>query len=610
MATTTGNSSRPAWDAWRRGWISRRQMEECVSTKGGKGISTLDALRESGLLDAGKLARLFGAEALPGAGIDEEISSEEPLQAGDIIGGRFRIFGIAEGGFGRVFFCKHGGTGESYALKAPRRCHLHEPALAGHFRAEAKRWMELGVHPHLVRAFGVEEHGGLLFLVLEYVDGGRTLADDLVGGTCNWRTTLSMACGLADALAYAEQFAGLIHGDIKPLNILLTPAGAAKLTDFGISYARLHEADENALAGTPGYLAPELLDGVPRSTATDIFAFGRTLWQSATGSLFLPEDPHATVEGVMLITPETPAPLAGLITACMHPDPSKRPLTFAMLRHDLQALHLQLTGDIFQPLELPPPGVTSEKEAARYAYNLSDSAMALGNHLQAAELARRAIEIDPGYWLGYDALGRALTALGNYHEAETSLLHAVRLQPEDPMLHALVADARFRAGSPDTARSALHQALALANKHSKTGELDFVSALIVQLLPPAHALAWLDEIVAAKPQASKAWVNRAAVLRLLNRPAEALECARQAANLNPGSAFAWAALSGALLDSGLGGEALEAIDRAMSFDNAQPSFYAQKCVILVSLGQGAEGQALFSIAIGKWPDSPELRSLM
>jgi len=609
MATPTGNSPDPAWDAWRRGWISRGQMEECVS-KSGKGISTFDALRESGLLDAGKLARLFGAEALPGAGIDEGISGEEPLQAGDIIGRHFRIFGIAEGGFGRVFFCKHGETGENYALKAPRRCHLREPALAGHFRAEAKRWVDLGIHPHLVRAYGVEEHGSLLFLVLEYVEGGRTLADELVAAACDWRTTLRMACGLADALAYAEQHAGLIHGDIKPLNILLTPGGAAKLTDFGISYARLHEADENALAGTPGYLAPELLDGLPRSTATDIFAFGRTLWQSATGRILLPGDPRATVEDVVLIAPETPYALAGLIMTCMHGDPSKRPASFTTLRRDLQALHSQLTGEVFQPLELPPPGVTGEKEAARYAYNLSDSAMALGDHSQAAELARRAIEIDPGYWLGYDALGRALTALGDYHEAEAALIQAIDLQPEDPMLHALVADARFRAGNPDTARDALHQALALANKHSKTGELDFVSALILQLLPPAHALAWLDEIVAAKPQASRAWVNRAAALRLLGRPAEALECARQATNLNPGSAFAWAALSGALLDSGLGGEALEAIDRAMSFDDAQPSFYAQKCVILVRIGQVTEGQTLFSTAIGKWPDSPELRSLM
>jgi tetratricopeptide (TPR) repeat protein len=610
MASTKGTPSDPSRDAWRRGWISREQRDELAAKSAGQGITGMDALRESGLLDAGNLARLFGAEALPGGVLEEGIVEEEPLHVGNVIAGTFRIFGIAEGGFGRVFLCTHIETGQEYALKTPRRIHLCNPALVRNFRAEARRWIELGFHPHLVRAHGVGEHGSLIFLVLEYVKGGRTLADEIVAGRSDWRSLLRVACGIAEALCYTGRAAGLIHGDIKPLNILLAPDGVAKLTDFGISYARLREKDENSLAGTPGYLAPELVAGKPRSATTDVFAFGRTLWQGVTGRVPLPVDPLAVVEDVRAIAPGVPEPFARLIMDCMQADPGKRPVDFETLRADLQRLHRELAGEYFQMPANLPPEITDRHEAARHAYNLSDSAIALGDFSQALDLARRAIELDAGYWLGHDALGRACEGLGRHPEAAVAFAAAIRLNPDDASLRAQLAKAQGNARNHDLARDSLNEALKLANTHSKAGDLDRFSWLIVQLLPPETALAWLDEIVAAKPHASHTWVNRTALLRMLDRSEEALASARQAVNLNPSSGFAWAALAGALLDAEHQGDALDAIDRAIAQEGGQASFYAQKCVILAGLGMDREAQETFKTAIRRWPEAAELRALM
>src|SRR5258708_3638096 len=111
MANTTDPSTYRAFDALKRGWITSDQLRRALGENEG-GISPIEALRNSGHIAGNQLARLFGAEMLPGLSLDSGVSPEEPFGVGDVIGGRYRVFGLAEGGFGRVFFCEHGDTGE------------------------------------------------------------------------------------------------------------------------------------------------------------------------------------------------------------------------------------------------------------------------------------------------------------------------------------------------------------------------------------------------------------------------------------------------------------------------------------------------------------------
>ncbi len=231
------------------------------------------------------LARLFGATLLTQRedAVLEALRSDceqiegAPFQPGETIGGRYEVRKIFRGGFGLVYICHQLGPegyariGKMVALKTPLPRHLANLELRERFIAEAAHCVALGPHPNLVFAYGVVEHNRLPFLVLEYIPEARSLVDEIIARTTDWRTTLRTALGIARGLT----FAGLVHGDLKPQNILLGPDGAAKVADFGLALSPDDVADEMTLAGTRGFLAPEMFSGHPaRTVATDVYAFG------------------------------------------------------------------------------------------------------------------------------------------------------------------------------------------------------------------------------------------------------------------------------------------------------------------------------------------------
>lgn len=604
-------SKNRAYSAWQRGWINGDQLRDSLEQSRREGVSSLDVLGAKGLLDAGQLARLLCGEALPGIAIEEGISEEEPFKEGDLLAGKYRVFGMAQGGFGRVLFCKETKTGGNFALKALRRFHLRDPETVRRFAGETRRWLGLGAHPHIVRCHGIDELGGLKFLVMEYVEGGRTLLDEMLQSPENWRRTLRTALQVALGLAYCERVAGLVHGDIKPLNILITPDGDAKLTDMGLSYARLHETDETPGGGTPGYLAPELFLGARRSMTTDIYAYGITLWQDATGILPRMDDPAtgrkddlATVAPGMI-----PPAFAKLIMACVADDPEKRPASFAEIAHELGRLHETLLGKTLSPHEPGDLNLVNRFEAAVNAYNLADTLIATGKPREGLELARRSAHLNPEYWLAYDAMGRALLGLQRDGEAEGAFATAIHLRPDDPLLHAGLADAQGNQGKENEAVASLSTAVRLALENDNAGCLDPVSGIITRRLPPLEALKIHDAIIRANPAAARSWVNRTALLRMLDRNEEALESARRAVDLNPSDPFAWGTLSGVLTDMEEYAGALAAADRALSYDSTNASLYAQKVLVLYRSGEEAAAEAQLRNALAVWPDDPQLRQM-
>ena len=138
-------------------------------------------------------------------------------------------------------------------------------------------------HPSIVQLYdvGIDERG-TPFLVMEYI-AGKTLEHHLDPSVLTCQRACAWAADLAGALAVAHR-AGILHGDVKPGNVLVTPEHKVKLGDFGIARYASQVSGSGRLMGTPAYLAPEQIQGQPQDARSDQFALGIVLHQMLTGA--------------------------------------------------------------------------------------------------------------------------------------------------------------------------------------------------------------------------------------------------------------------------------------------------------------------------------------
>src|SRR5262249_54550443 len=166
------------------------------------------------------------------------------------------------------------------------------------FEREAKTISQLS-HPHICALYDVGREGDTEYLVMEFLEG-ETLADRLRKGPLPLEQVLRFGIEIADALDRAHR-AGIVHRDLKPGNVMLTRSGV-KLLDFGLAKLAAPTSGpiaglsmlpttpkgsnltaEGTILGTFQYMAPEQLEGREADARTDIFAFGGTLYEMATG---------------------------------------------------------------------------------------------------------------------------------------------------------------------------------------------------------------------------------------------------------------------------------------------------------------------------------------
>ncbi len=288
--------------------------------------------------------------------------------AGITFDGRYELSSrIAVGGMGEVWKATDALIGRTVAIKILKDEYMGDPGFLERFRAEA-RHAALVNHEGIANVFDYGEEQGSAFIVMELVPGeplsaiiereGRLPADRVLGIVAQTATALQ-----------AAHDAGLVHRDIKPGNLLITPEGRVKITDFGI--ARI--ADQVPLTatgqvmGTVQYLAPEQASGHTATASTDVYSLGIVAYECLVGKRpFTGESQVAIAMAQINDTPpplpdDVPGPVQRLVLACLAKDPADRPSTAAKLAQAATALHrgnLQLAAS-YVPQVLPVDAATS-----------------------------------------------------------------------------------------------------------------------------------------------------------------------------------------------------------------------------------------------------------
>lgn len=244
-----------------------------------------------------------------------------------IIGGRYRLRRkLGAGGFGEVWLADDLWLRREVAAKSLFVREDSDTASRRMFR-EARIAAGLN-HPHIVKVYDILKDGP--WLIMEYVPPGRNLAE--LGKPLPPGHVAKLGTQIADALV-ATHAAGIIHGDVKPHNVLLTEAGQAKLTDFGLAQGGrpgLSLSGSGLLRGTPAYMPPEMADGEKPTPASDVFLLGATIFAAAAGTSPYGEAGNDMVlirraQDHRLLPCERAGELAGAIRPLLAADPADRP---------------------------------------------------------------------------------------------------------------------------------------------------------------------------------------------------------------------------------------------------------------------------------------------
>jgi serine/threonine protein kinase len=270
--------------------------------------------------------------------------------AGLTFGGRYELQSrIAIGGMGEVWQATDLVIGRTVAIKILKDEYLGDPGFLERFRAEA-RHAALVNHEGIANVFDYGEEDGSAFLVMELVPGEALSAILEREHVLSTDKVLDIVAQTAAAL-HAAHAAGLVHRDIKPGNLLITPDGRVKITDFGI--ARI--ADQVPLTatgqvmGTVQYLSPEQASGHPASPTTDIYSLGIVAYECLAGRRPFTGESQVAIAMAQIneAPPELPVtvsePVRNLVFACIAKNPADRPASAAHLARAAQALR---RGDV------------------------------------------------------------------------------------------------------------------------------------------------------------------------------------------------------------------------------------------------------------------------
>jgi len=402
--------------------------------------------------------------------IAPSVPSQRAAPASSLVGqrldrGRYLVTDeLGAGGMGEVYRAKDTRLNRDVAIKRMSPTLREDPEARARFLREARRTSRLD-DPHIVVVHDVLEEGGDVFLVLELVHG-RTLRERLADGPLALADFLSLGIQSARALTAAHAHA-IVHCDLKPANIMVTPEGHVKVLDFGLARALPRKSgpedstldpnsvsvpsptDENRGAGTPLYMSPEALRGEPCDEKSDLFALGVVLFEAWTGrhpfrgaNPFVTSDhiQHEAAPPASTLRADTPAGLDALLGSLLAKEPGARPASAAVALGMLQEIAHDRPGVVDPGPPVAPPRVRAAVALVLLlAISATGAGLALnllwrdGGPVIVAERplpARRLVAILPFSVSGGDSTTRAL-ATGLTYALASQL---TRAQPYSPAL--------------------------------------------------------------------------------------------------------------------------------------------------------------------------------
>ncbi|MBX3200106.1 MAG: protein kinase [Labilithrix sp.] len=379
---------------------------------------------------------------------------------GKTIAARYRLIKkLGAGGMSVVYLARHELISRLSALKILRPELSRIPEHRERFLREARAVNRIN-HENIVEITDVGESDGVAYLVMEYVEGESLLAQ-IQQGPLAWDRASRIALQVASALARTHQ-TGIIHRDLKPENILLVPRKAlaielaaspelVKLTDFGIA-KMMGEPTltlNEQLFGTPGYIAPEYVGGLPIDGRADIYSLAVVLYEMVTGQLPF----EGRGQSDLLLKPLTSAPippsqrvsglppdLESLLLRCLARDPDERP-------HDAFALHDALV-DILRRFAVGSvaPGADPATGSAPPGPSAAAAREPLETIIDRTSQPRLVVELataDVGRLVTSDMSARWATSLA---ELETHITRARRAGGESALVAGRAAELALVAG--------------------------------------------------------------------------------------------------------------------------------------------------------------------
>ena len=268
-----------------------------------------------------------------------------PLTPGTKIGSYDVVAPLGAGGMGEVYRALDPRLGRDVAIKLLPDHFAADPERLARFEREARLLASLS-HPNIAILHGLETDAGRRFIVMEFVDGD-SLAQRLQAGAMPVDEALDVARQVATALEAAHE-GGVVHRDLKPGNVMLTPAGIAKVLDFGLAKGSTGSPSDISLSasptmtyaatttgtilGTAAYMSPEQARGKAVDRRTDIWSFGCVLYECLTGRQAFEGETVSDIIAAILkeridwdaLPADTPPRVRELLHRCLERDPRQR----------------------------------------------------------------------------------------------------------------------------------------------------------------------------------------------------------------------------------------------------------------------------------------------
>jgi serine/threonine protein kinase len=462
-----------------------------------------------------------------------------------VIAGRYEVVTKLAGGMAFVYLCRDHQTNQPVALKTFKPELLSHRAARDLFLREGTMWVELGHHPHIVRAFRVERigDGREVYLVLEWVvqpKGKRTpaLRSWLIPGRpLPVKQAVHFCLHVARGMRFAtNKISGLIHRDLKPENILIGYDGRARVTDFGLASslsgmdpqeASLQPTRENfgrtqlthGVVGTPLYMAPEQWRHLPLDARADIYALGCILYEMVCGRFAAEGETREELKDVHLSghikTPPASVPheVKMFLRRCLVADRNQRFGSWEEVENALATVYKSLTGEEPTPERSSTTETKAERLAAGFSYNeMGLSYLDIGKldvsvmyFEQAVGMGRAegSVELE-GQGLGN--LGLAYMALGyikraiEFHQEHLSIAHETGNQAEECRALGNLGRAYRRLGDAQKAVGLHERELAIArelgDRYREAAALDSLGDTYWELDDEERAVSFYRESLA------------------------------------------------------------------------------------------------------------------